>query len=86
MRFTDLPIGSCYLDPKKGDLRKKVGDKKLASVKDSGKVKTRKVKGDPEVEMTSCPLRYLGVGLRRHPDMVVEIGDGNITKSPRRRS
>lgn len=80
LKFTDLPIGSCFMSGKNGNLRKKVDDRKIAIVKDSGKVSNRKVKGDPDVEPTACPVRYLGVGLRRHPAQVVEIGDGDLLK------
>ncbi len=82
IRFTELPIGSCYLKGKKTN--KKVEEERSASIGLSGKVNTRKMKQDPEVEPTPCPLRYLGVGLRRHPDAVVEIGDGNLLKKRRK--
>lgn len=84
VKFVDLPLGSCFLHGRKGDVKKKVTDHKAANVRENGKVSTRKVKGDPDVEPMPCPLRYLGVGLRRHPDQVVEIGDGNILKRKRR--
>lgn len=83
IRFTELPVGSCFLDTK-GDMKKKVADTKMAVVLGSGKVSTRKVKKDPEVDPSPCELRYLGVGLRRHPDLVVEIGDGNTIKGRRK--
>jgi hypothetical protein len=60
--------------------RKKVADDKAASFGVGGRVNTRKVKSDPEVDQITCRLRFLGVGLRRHPDVIVEIGDGNILK------
>jgi hypothetical protein len=83
--FKDLMVGSCFVDPK-GDTKKKVSDSKASSVDDVGKVKTRKVKSAVEVEPTACELKYLGVGLRRHPELVVEIGDGNPYKRSRRKS
>ncbi len=78
MKFTDLAILSCFVG-KNGDVKKKVSERKASAVKESsGKVSTRKVKGDPEVENVPCPLNLFGVGLRRHPERVIQIGDGNI--------
>jgi hypothetical protein len=83
IRVHEIPIGSCFLQGK--SVKKKVGDDKAAVVGLSGRVSTRKLKGDPEVEPTACPLKYLAVGLRRHPDAVVEIGDGNLLKGKKSR-
>lgn len=82
VRISDLPVGSCFLAPK-GGRKKKVSDEKVATVKENGKVSYRKLKTDPEVEPTPCEIRELGVGLRRHPDFMVEIGDGNTQKRRR---
>lgn len=79
IKLSDLRVQSCFTD-KNGELKKKVGDKKVATVKSDGRVKTRKVKGNPDVEETPCSIRLFGVGLRRHPDMIVEVGDGNLLK------
>lgn len=79
MKLSDLRVQSCFVD-NKGHEKKKVGDHKVATVKADGRVKMRKVKGNPEVEETPCSLRLFGVGLRRHPDMIVEVGDGNLLK------
>jgi hypothetical protein len=80
MRYTDLEIGSCFLD-RRGKTRKKVADHRTSIVReDNGRVSTRKQKGDPTVDSVTCPLRFLAVGLRRHPDQVVEMGHGNILK------
>lgn len=82
--FKDLLVGSCFIG-KKGEMKKKVSDSKASLVgEEDRKVKTRKVKGTAEVEPAICPLSLLGVGLRRHPDMVVEIGDGNPFKKGRK--
>lgn len=86
IRLSGVPVGSCYLQGRGASIKKKLEDGKAAVVGGTGKVKIRKVKGDPEVEMIeACPLKYLGVGLRRHPDAVVEIGDGNLLKGRKRR-
>lgn len=83
VKFSGVSVGTCFFHGKKGQVKKKVADDKMAAISPTGRVSTRKVKGDPEVEPETCPLRYLGVGLRRHPDQVVEIGDGNILKKRR---
>jgi hypothetical protein len=84
VRLSEVPIGSCYLG-KKSQILKKVDEGKASTIALSGRVSTKRTKGDPEVEMIeACPLKYLGIGLRRHPDLVVEIGDGNILKKRRR--
>jgi hypothetical protein len=84
VHLSEVPIGSCFLHGK--GTKKKIGDNRTASVALNGRIKTRNIKGDPEVDPVACPLKYLGVGLRRHPDQVVEIGDGNILKGKRRKS
>lgn len=75
VRTSEVPVGNCFLQGRV--TRKKTDDDKALSVKPSGKVSTRKIKGDPEVEMVSCPLSMLGLGMRRHPETIVQIGDGN---------
>lgn len=85
VRFTEIPVGSCCTLGKNGEVKKKVGEHKTLYIKDNGKVSTRKVKGDPEVEPTNCPLRYLGAGLRKHPEVLIQIGDGNILECKKNR-
>ncbi len=73
MGFDEVPVGGCY--ERRGSVRKKVGDDLEARIGKAGRVKSKKVKGNPEVETSeACPLKFLGVGLRRHPEGVVEIG------------
>jgi hypothetical protein len=79
IKLSDLPILNCFVNSK-GEMKKKVGDRKVATVAMSGRVKTRKVKGNPEVEPSPCSIRLFGVGLRRHPDIMVENGDGDLLK------
>lgn len=80
IRVNEVPVSSCFMD-KNGKVKKKVSDDRCAAIGRSGRVSMRKVKGDSEVEpISSCPLNLLAVGLRRHPDAVVEIGDGNLLK------
>lgn len=80
--LSHIPVGGCFLQGKK--IRKKVGDDRVASFGLGGRVKTRKTTANPDVEQASCPLRFLAVGLRRHPDVIVEIGDGDILKRERK--
>jgi len=83
VKLSNIQVGTCFTDAK-GNERKKVGERKVASVSLSGRVKMRKVKSDPEVEPSPCSLRLFGVGLRRHPDVIVEVGDGNPLKGRKR--
>lgn len=86
VRLSNVPAGSCYLHGRGSAVKKKLEDGRWVAVSEgTGKTRYRKIKGNPEVEMIeACPLRYLGVGLRRHPETVVEIGDGNLLKRKRR--
>lgn len=84
VKFSELPVGSCFLQ--KDKTKKKIQERKAAIVREKdGKVLKRKVKGDPSVDAIPCPIQYLGVGLRRHPDQVVEIGDGNPFRRRKRK-
>ncbi len=73
VRTSEISVGQCFRQGRV--VRKKVEDDKAVTRSLSGKVSSRKIKGDPEVEITQCPLNMLGVGLRRHPETVVQIGD-----------
>lgn len=81
VRLGEVMAGSCFLQGKK--LKKMTDDGRVLSVKNK-KVSTRRVKGDPEVELTSCPLEMLGLGMPRHPETIVEIGDGNPLRNRRK--
>lgn len=74
VRVSDVPILSCFIQGKKE--KKKVAEDKILTVS-RGKVSTRKLKGDPQVELTTCSLEMLGLGMAKHPETIVEIGDGN---------
>lgn len=82
-KFSEISVGSCFWQ--KNRMKKKIQERRIAIVREKdGKVLKRKVKGDPEVEETPCEIRYLGVGLRRTPEQVVEIGDGNPLRKRKR--
>jgi hypothetical protein len=78
IRTSEVPVGSCFMQ--KNSLKKKVAENKATVRKMSGKLSTRKIKGDPEVEQVTCPLEMLGVGMRRHPETMVEIGNTKPSK------
>lgn len=83
VKFSGLSVGSCFTGGRGKGVRKKVEDAKYATVGRRGKVRSRDQNGDPDVDAVPCPLRYIGVGMRGHPDAVVEIGDGNPNKKRR---
>lgn len=84
IRLFDVPVGSCYLEGRKAKVMKKIEADQSATIGPGKRVIKRKIKGDKEVDtLETCPLNLFGVGLRRHPDLVVEIGDGNILKNRR---
>lgn len=84
VKLTELAVGSCFLAGRNGAMQKKVGERRIAVVNESGRIRYRKQKGDPEVEPSPCSVRYLGVGLRKNPETVVEIGDGNLLAGRKR--
>ena len=76
MKFSELPPGSCFTTKRGRTLRKKVDGSKVITVTKKGRVRTRAQKGDPVVDTKGCPINFLGAGLRKHPEEVVEIGVG----------
>lgn len=85
MRFSELPAGSCFVTKRGRTVRKKLDGSKVVTVSAAGRVRTRNQKGDPNVNSLGCPLTFLGVGLRKHPEQVVEIGTGRPRKYVNRR-
>lgn len=83
VNLSELPVGSCFLQGSKHAMKKKIEGDRTAIVMGNGRVKMRKVRGNPQVEPVPCTVRFLGVGLRRHPEQMVEIGDGNLLKKRR---
>lgn len=74
MRLSDLPPGSCFKQGK--TVKKKLSDGRVVTVGAKGRVRIAEPKGDPVVASVSCELKLLGVGLRRHPEQIVEMGSG----------
>lgn len=57
-------------------MKKKASDGRVITISATGRVRTKNQKGDPKVQPSSCELKFIGVGMKRHPDMIVEVGDG----------
>lgn len=75
VRFSDLDDGKCFL--KRSKLKKKVNASTEATIDARGRVRRRKVRGDPVVEpLDACPLPYLGLGLTGMPNQILELGRG----------
>ncbi len=74
IKFRDLSPGNCFKRGKKGRPQKKLDDGRVLTATATGKQRSRKVKGNPNIEPVSCPLPFLGAGLRTTPGHIVEIG------------
>lgn len=74
IKFRELSPGNCFKRGKKGRPQKKIDDGRVLTSTPKGKQRSRKVKGNPSIEPVSCPLPFLGAGLRNTPDGIVEIG------------
>lgn len=57
-------------------MKKKLADGRVVSVTKKGKVRIVAPKTDPVVSAVSCDLHFLGLGLRKHPELMVELGNG----------
>ncbi len=82
IRLSELPVGTCFLQGRKK--KKKVDDDRIGFFMGGHRARFRKIRGDPEVEQVPCDLRLFGLGLRRHPEVVIEIGHGNILDGRRK--
>lgn len=83
MKLSELMPGSCFKRGKRGGVRKKMPDGRALSISAKGKKRMRAVKGDPSVENVACPLAFLGEGLRKTPEVVVEIGSREMQRRRR---
>lgn len=73
-RISELAPGTCFKQGK--TLKKKLPDGRVVSVSPKGKVRIAEPKSDPVVSSVSCGLNMLGLGLRKHPELMVEMGNG----------
>lgn len=80
VRVSDLPAGTCFRQG--STTKKKLDDDRIVTMSLTGRVRKRHAK-DAEVDPVPCPLRLLGLGYRKLPSQVLEIGDGNILKRRR---
>lgn len=55
-------------------MKKKLSDGRVVSVSPKGKVRTVTPKNDPMVSPTNCDIHLLGTGLRKHPELMIEMG------------
>jgi hypothetical protein len=79
MRLSELSPGSCFKQGK--STKKKLSDGRIVSVSPKGKVKIIVPKNDPLISSVSCDLQMLGLGLRKHPEFMVEMGNGRPTRT-----
>lgn len=73
-RISELSPGTCFKQGK--TMKKKLADGRVVSVTKKGKVRIVAPKTDPVVSAVSCDLHFLGLGLRKHPELMVELGNG----------
>ena len=77
-RISELSPGTCFKQGKA--MKKKLVDGRVVSVTSKGKVRIVTPKADPVVSSVSCDLHFLGLGLRKHPELIVELGNGRPRK------
>lgn len=77
VKLSGVQAGQCFTQGRGRTVKKKAHDGRVVTInKKNGRVRLSTPKGDPTVQaMDSCPLNFIGVGMR-HPESVVEIGDG----------
>jgi len=73
-RLSDLQPGDCFKQGK--TLKKKLSDGNVVWATPKGKVRIVAPKGDPVVSSASCDLHLIGLGHRKHPEMMIEMGNG----------
>ncbi len=83
MPLSELAPGSCFQRGKRGGVRKKLEDGRVLTISRKGKKRVRALKGDPPIEAVSCPLKFLGAGLRRAPSSIIEIGSREMQRRRR---
>ena len=83
MPFSELSPGSCFQRGKRGGVRKKLENGRVLAISNKGKKRVRALKGDPSIEVVSCPLKFLGAGLRKAPGSIIEIGSREMQRRRR---
>ena len=73
-RLSQLQPGDCFKQGR--TLKKKLSDGRVVWATPKGKVRTVTPKNDPVVSQTSCDLSMIGLGLRKHPEIMIEMGNG----------
>lgn len=81
LRLSELPEGSCFLKGRGKTVHKKSRNGRTVSVGKGGRIRARAERRDPFVRpLSSCPLNLIGVDMVKHPESVIEIGDGRPRK------
>ena len=86
MKLSELAPGSCFRRGKRSGVRKKLPDGRVLTISEKNgkkKKRIRAIKGDPAIESAECPLDFLGEGLRKTPDSIVEIGSREMQRRRR---
>ena len=83
MQFSELSTGSCFQRGKRGGVRKKLENARVLTISKKGKKRVRVLKGDPSIDSVSCPLTFLGEGLRKGPGGLIEIGSREMQRRRR---
>ena len=81
--LSELSPGACFQRGNRGGVRKKLEDGRVLTIPRKGKKRVRALKGDPSIEAVSCPLKFLGAGLRKAPGSIIEIGSREMQRRRR---
>jgi len=73
-RLSDLRPGECFKQGK--TLKKKLTEDTVVWATPKGKVRTATPTSDPAVSVASCSLHLIGLGQRKHPELMIEMGNG----------
>lgn len=73
-RLSQLSPGDCFKQGR--TVKKKLPDGSVVWATPKGKVRIVTPKTDPVVSSVSCDLTMLGLGLRKHPEVMIEMGNG----------
>jgi hypothetical protein len=73
-RLSELAANQCYRKLGTRKLRRKLADGRVVEIGRDRRVRYRKERGDPVVEIESCTLKFIGVGLRNNPETLIQVG------------